>query len=206
MPDHVLRADRGVPARDERLVHLGNGRERPVRNVDRAVVAEMRVGGEEYAHLRLLLRRFGHRPSTAAGDKGSERPGVSPSAPGGGRGVAWRMAVQGCVVASVPASYRDGGASIVVAFGGRKVGGKVCSRRGLIYINSHLITCVVPVYLTVGRRELPTTPKNGAFSQLGECKGGNIHGDPKTVLGAAIIRVPRSSNAGMHGDGNRGGG
>ena len=125
---------------------------------------------------------------------------------GSGRSVGWQCAAR--VVDCIPAPVldRDDGPSIVVASVGHKVGGKGCSRLALIYINSHLITCVASVYLAAGHRELATKPGHGAFSPLRECKGGNIHGGPKTVLGAAIIRVPRSFNAGMHGDGNRGGG
>jgi hypothetical protein len=124
----------------------------------------------------------------------------------GGRRVGWQCAARVVDCVPAPVSDRDDGPGIVVASVGHKVGGKGCSRSALIYINSYPITCVASVYLAAGHRVMPNTPEHGVFSRLCECKGGNIYGNPKTVLGAAIIRVPRSSNAGMHGDGNRGGG
>src|SRR5271168_3101195 len=50
MPDVVIRPDRFVPSRDERLVHRRDRRERPAIEPQRAAMPEMRVAGEEYRH------------------------------------------------------------------------------------------------------------------------------------------------------------
>lgn len=52
MPDDILHAHDGVPAADQFGIHLGHTGEGSLVDVDRAVIAEMRVGGEEDGHVQ----------------------------------------------------------------------------------------------------------------------------------------------------------
>jgi hypothetical protein len=47
VPHHVIRANDGVPSLDQRLIHFGRVGKGTSRNIDRAVVAKMRVGREK---------------------------------------------------------------------------------------------------------------------------------------------------------------
>ena len=58
MPNVVVLADALIPAADQSFVHRGDGGERTLVDVERAVIAEMRVAGEENGHdLPTLQRR-----------------------------------------------------------------------------------------------------------------------------------------------------
>ncbi|GLU24685.1 hypothetical protein SLE2022_405900 [Rubroshorea leprosula] len=68
MPHLVVGADRVVPCLDQRRIHGGGVREGAPVDVDRAVIAEMRVGGEQHGH-----RAGGPRAEPSAGNGGVSR-------------------------------------------------------------------------------------------------------------------------------------
>src|SRR5262245_1407139 len=49
VPNLVIRPGPRIPARDQSLIHLRHGCERPTCNVEDAVIAEMGIAGEEHA-------------------------------------------------------------------------------------------------------------------------------------------------------------
>ena len=60
--DLVLVADHGVPALDQHRIHLTDRSERSAMDVDRAMIAEMRVAGEEGCHERPTRGQRGRAP------------------------------------------------------------------------------------------------------------------------------------------------